>query len=118
MALKQHRSASAITIQVTGYKYRRHLTDTLQELLHHLNRVICVSSLPENLEKHRRALFKVLNGCISSFINLVLDEKVADAHSWRDRFVSSSCETMLGIFCYAEDEREELLGGKTPSRLF
>lgn len=118
MALKQHRSASAITIQVTRYKPHHHLTDTLQELLHHLNRVICVSSPPENLENDRRALFKVLNGCISSFISLLLDEKLADAHGWRDRFVSSCCETMLGIFCYAEDEREELVGEKTPSRLF
>lgn len=83
-----------------------------------MNRAICVTSPSDEWENHRNAVFKTLNGCIVSFIILLLDESLADEHGWIHGLVPSCCESVLGIYCYADEKEERArVGEKTPGGL-
>lgn len=118
-ALKQCPRASASIVQVIGNTSSRFSADSFKELLHSLNRAICITSPSEDWEKHRRAVYKTLIGCIVSFITLLLDESLADERGWIQGLVPSCCESILGIFCHADEEEEQArVGEKTQGVCF
>lgn len=93
--------------------FHRFATDSHKELLHSLNRAICVASPPEGWEEHRKAVFQTLIGCVQSFIVLLLDETLAEEQGWIQGLVPSCCVSILGIFCYADEHEELAWLGKT-----